>query len=457
MYSRPMADEETKMADAGEAAGEIRSTRVVRLAALILFLVPVLSLHKSLVVAPLLALMSACLLFGRSRPPSRRALLLAAFRAHWPLPGLLGMFVAWCLAACFWSFDPPFSLQSLAMLAGTVSGGWIFAALFSALPAGQRDRPMRALAVGLFVAGAAMFGVGVAERVCHVAVGRLLLAMDADTTVIAVLVWPVLAWQHRAGRKAAAPVLFLLSVGGIFLAHDLAAKVALVAGAVSGLAALWRPRILFRAVAGLAVAGCLGAPLAASHLPPPSVSADWAWLPSSAHHRLTIWAFTASHIVERPIAGWGFDGARAIPGGKAQVPVVRLRGCPGTGAPLALPGQPSPVPADCVVWEELLPLHPHDAWLQIWLELGGVGAVLAALLLGRFAGRLGGGRAPRDGMAAAAAALVAGLVVSSVSFGIWQSWWLSCLWICIGLTAPLLAPSRRSALRKTGRSGSDSA
>src|SRR5207302_8324015 len=87
----------------------------------------------------------------------------------------------------------------------------------------------------------------------------------------------------------------------------------------------------------------------------------------SAGHRLLIWSFTGEHIAERPLLGWGLDSSRAIPGGNSEI----------------RPGQ------------NWLSLHPHDAALQVWLELGMPGAVLVALLLGWFWLRLDRLAAPR--------------------------------------------------------------
>jgi O-antigen ligase len=49
-----------------------------------------------------------------------------------------------------------------------------------------------------------------------------------------------------------------------------------------------------------------------------------------------------------------------------------------------------------------LPLHPHNAALQMWLELG---------------------------VAAAAGCFVSATVFALISYGIWQSWWLPALTI----------------------------
>ena len=69
-------------------------------------------------------------------------------------------------------------------------------------------------------------------------------------------------------------------------------------------------------------------------------------------------------------------------------------------------------------------MHPHDAALQIWLELGLPGVLLfAALWLGLL--RRAASQADRLRRATSVAAMTAYLVISAVSFGVWQSWWLA--------------------------------
>ncbi len=81
-----------------------------------------------------------------------------------------------------------------------------------------------------------------------------------------------------------------------------------------------------------------------------------------------------------------------------------------------------------------LPLQPHNAALQVWLDLGLLGAVLAAWLavaLGIAAARIGPG---------AVGALAAGAVTGMLSYGVWQEWWIGfALLVVAGLQA--LRPS----------------
>ena len=135
------------------------------------------------------------------------------------------------------------------------------------------------------------------------------------------------------------------------------------------------------------------------------------WLISSARHRVEIWDFTLQRIAEKPLLGWGFDAARHL-----------QTSYPETGA----------------TGRTLAALHPHSVPLQILLELGAVGAVMAIGLLCLVAVRLDdvSGRARAFGQAA----LVAALAMGTVAYGAWQNWWLALI-VSIALLVPLTAVS----------------
>jgi O-antigen ligase len=103
--------------------------------------------------------------------------------------------------------------------------------------------------------------------------------------------------------------------------------------------------------------------------------------------RLDMWSFAAAKIVEKPWTGWGLDASRTF--GSA------------------------------------ISLHTHDAAIQVWLELGAVGAVLAAAFwIGVWSLIEGLARRDRTAAAAASATAVAYLTIGGLSFGVWQEWWL---------------------------------
>jgi O-antigen ligase len=80
-----------------------------------------------------------------------------------------------------------------------------------------------------------------------------------------------------------------------------------------------------------------------------------------------------------------------------------------------------------------MPLHPHNAGLQILLELGVPGVVLALVLLWILAARLERLRGPPR--VCGQALFVATLAIASTAYGIWQNQWLALI-----LSAALLIP-----------------
>jgi O-antigen ligase len=83
----------------------------------------------------------------------------------------------------------------------------------------------------------------------------------------------------------------------------------------------------------------------------------WTWLPpESVAARFYIWKYVADHVYERPIVGIGIRGTRAL---HLKIPVDA--GDP-SHSTYALQGREA--------------RHPHNVFLQTWLELGAIGAVL---------------------------------------------------------------------------------
>ena len=220
----------------------------------------------------------------------------------------------------------------------------------------------------------------------------------------ALVLWPaVLALRDRGWAAAAA----FLGTGSLAAAVALRVDAPVVAiAASSGVFLLVRYGGAWAAegLGALAAALVAGAPLLTALLgrmfDPGALTGGVA--KASWGARVAIWRFTAERIVERPL-GLGLDGSRAFPG--------------------------------------VIPLHPHDFALQVWLELGAAGATLAAafwwlVLHGCAELRR---RDPALGAAAAASAC-AYLVIGALSFGAWQEWWLA-----LGaLTAALVAWSARA-------------
>jgi O-antigen ligase len=219
---------------------------------------------------------------------------------------------------------------------------------------------------------------------------------------VAVLAAPTGLWLWRRAPRA----LIVLPIAGL-----VAACVGLGADAplAAGLAAL----VAFVGMTAwprlgqwcLAVSGALylfTAPWLVRLLPSDGASSG---LPASWAHRERIWRFVSDRISERPIVGHGLDASRGF--------------------------------------GDQVPLHPHNGALQIWLELGLLGAILATALWLWLVWRIGVMTDPFS-RAAAAASLAAYAVIGALSFGVWQEWWLGLgafAALCVTVGAPARACS----------------
>ena len=161
-------------------------------------------------------------------------------------------------------------------------------------------------------------------------------------------------------------------------------------------------------------------PLISAHFPSfeDAVANDQAGNPSIVHRTL-IWRFVSDAIAEKPLFGWGMNGSRHVPGGDEKI----LLNAGGMKKRF-----------------ERLPLHPHDSILQVWLELGAVGAVLygamgaaAFMLLGRLK------TSPSTG-ALLLGCLTAAFVMMGGSFSIWSNWWLASMGIVTVITFFIVRP-----------------
>jgi hypothetical protein len=220
-------------------------------------------------------------------------------------------------------------------------------------------------------------------------------------------------------RRAAATALILAFVAAIWAAmlHDVSSNVfSLAAGAAAGIAAYKAPKTTLRAMAAIALVSLLAAPFAASLLAPDDAIGR---LPASWVQRLYIWRGAADEIFACLPFGCGADYARSISDLKEMVNFP--------GAPTALP---------------VMPIHPHNLFLEIWLELGLPGVVLAAAVVASSTKVLL--RADLSRAAAAGTGAVAGAALAPfyVEASLWQDWRIAAIAIGAGVVALTAARSK---------------
>jgi len=230
--------------------------------------------------------------------------------------------------------------------------------------------------------------------------------------------------QFQARRAAWALAAVGLAAAAVQVGASNSAKVALLVCAGVFLLVYLAPALLRLCLIVMALV-TLTLPWIVDAFPPRALIDRSGAALQSIVHRTIIWDFTLARIKERPVLGWGLDASRRMPGGGAEVTVSGFaKGATGERQVVEMTGQ-------------VMPLHPHNGVLQIWLELGGLGAVTASGLLALAAIRLPRRRLSRAAKAAVAASLTAGFTVALVSYGLWQGWWLASLFLMASLPALL--------------------
>ncbi len=221
----------------------------------------------------------------------------------------------------------------------------------------------------------------------------------------AVLFWPAAAVLWRRGFGPATVLVALAIISSTLLLGVDAPAAAMIVAMGAFLAVRQLGRLGVWVCLVLTVIYFAFAPLVFL-----SLGAGGAGLPSdigkiSWHVRMDVWRFTSTQVMGHTFIGWGLDSSRA--------------------------------------WPDHIPMHPHDAALQLWLETGAVGVALAALfwawLFVQVDVVVGEDRPAAAVMTATAAAY---LTIGAISFGVWQEWWLALGAVALAACALLLKDRR---------------
>jgi O-antigen ligase len=318
---------------------------------------------------------------------------------------LFGLLVEWAIISALWSPAPlPHDLRRFSGFTGLhlaqqllFSGALIITARRLAPP--DARKALAWLGGGVMILTVVMLSesltdawllgtlqglVGQKSNITHWALRTV--AQGGYVTVI--LFWPVAVALWADGRRRLAAAFAAGTAAALILLHMAAPLVALLSSAVLFALVAWLGRPAAVGALVLSVAQTLAVPwLMRALIQGGTFAALRPRLPPSWAARIDIWTFTSARMTEKPLFGWGLDASRMF---KGQIP-----------------------------------LHPHDAPLQLWFELGAIGAVLGALawtfIFWRFAEA-----APQRRLYAAAGCGTAWsvLVIGAFSFSLWQEWWI---------------------------------
>lgn len=338
----------------------------------------------------------AALLAGQGRELRLRyAALLAS-----PVALVVVAVLALCAASFAWTIDPGFTRR------GLVEGipGLAFAlAVAAAWPLVARRGDFLWLIVGLLGAAALIVFENRAGMPLHALIRSRGEAWDLKRSAIppVLMVWPAITYCVARGRPLLALGLYASALVGVLFSHSGSAAFALGAGAASYVLARFAPKLAVGLFALGMAALILMAPwsgtIASRFMP---AEAESALSEEHAAHRLQIWNAFEVRAHDRPILGHGFDTSFKV-----------------STAPH--PGGIPPGPEDHVIMN----LHPHNIFLQFWVEFGVLGAMAAAAAAAFVLKRLTGFRAGE--MAARLGLLASVVAIGLVGLSAWQPWWLA--------------------------------
>ncbi len=326
-------------------------------------------------------------------------------------------------ASAIWAVDPAVTLAKTMQLAGFLAALLAMRGYADAWSESERETLIRWSLIGWGIAAT----IPAIDAVVHKPIvalissvagvnprGSKLLSSGAFVykncaVILTLTALPVFAELLRRRHWVALGGGAVLLLIAVFYTGSSSALMALLAGAVAwGLHWLF-PRLMRWVMSIGVVVLPLAMPLVPMFVDRVAVTRAIPNFPPSFYQRLEIWNFALERIRERPILGWGLDAARSIPGGTDKFHVS-----------FQVPWMPEFYETST----QFMPLHPHNGGLQIWLELGGVGALLLAFVLWRLVRSQVGATRESSVMAGF---IAAALVPSTVAFGMAQSWWLALL------------------------------
>lgn len=272
---------------------------------------------------------------------------------------------------------------------------------WSAISAARRADPaLRTRALQVLAFGCALFGLvlleesltrGAAYKYLHVFYepirDDLAESNDGHSTQVLGLIWPLAALGAPSRLMPWLALVMAAGVGAAALVFGYDAPVLGLILAPVVFLMVWRwPTLAPRLLAVVAAVLFLSMPAviwAVRHFA--DYEALRRALPQTDAMRLGYWSHAIDWIKLRPIQGWGLEASRMF----------------GPG----------------------IVLHPHNNPLQVWLELGAIGAVTAAAFWSVVLSRLS---RPWSNMTmAASAACCSVYLLFGVNFGVWQEWWLA--------------------------------
>jgi hypothetical protein len=318
----------------------------------------------------------------------------------WPALAFLAL-LAWAAVTLLWTPDRADALARLTQFAMVTA---LFAGAIACMRQTSRRSDVNLIPIGVAIGAMTLVVEMLPDSpLAFLGSGRdSRIETQRAAMLIALLVWPAFASLIVQSRPVLAACLAVVTFSALWMVHDLVVLTAFFTGALAFALCSWRPRGGTLVIGGLTLAMLLLAPLV-----------GWLMsrfggflLPREGDTLVQLWRDVTYALPTHLLQGFGFDASNALERGASGI----ILG------------------------------SPRNAALQIWLELGLIGAALAAGAL--VVTMLAIEQVDEKARPAALAVTAAAATMMYAGPAAWQSWWAT----AVGLTAITLSfLSRRSA------------
>ena len=344
---------------------------------------------------------------------------------HVPRPRIITAFTvtlavlfAWASVSSFWSLNESGALKLCIRLIILCIAGILLVHVSTTVSAESRDRLQKALLIG--------YGIGLLALLIGYAYAKSfndslwggyyfdpLTTLNNGAVMVALLLLPVTMIVWKKHKPVAAIILFSSVTSGLFFLSSGASVFSILTGGLVFILVYMFGRRMGIAIAAVSAFLILTAPYVTNGVTNSDITQTLtAEVPASTKHRLLMWEFVSKKILETPYLGLGMDSSRHIPQDEFRLSSNM----------------------------EIMPLHPHNAALQLRLELGFPGVIAAVALVLTIFGIALGSQLSREHMALRVGVLCSYLSVGAVSYGVWQSWWIAIAWI-LAMISTITAPT----------------
>ncbi len=390
---------------------------------LFFFAVPIVSVFSSNALVPLVVLVAAILLILRgietkSLPSFTRTQII-----------IFSLFFGWVTISTLWTISPftAFKLD-LRLIALTISG-LVLVNGVTDLDKENRKRMANAVLLGLALASIFLsIEVFYQAPITKVFKGKALDAwvdpsrFNRGATFIGISLW-LLCAIFREKLSLFFKLLFpIVPIALLYFAPSESSLVAVILAAIWYLFFFKFPKLGFQILPVIMIVSVLVMPFATRYVEPLYDEESSHSIPFSAKHRFFIWDFVSSQILKNPVIGWGFDSARDY----SNNGVENYVNIEPNGNVRAVGGR-------------IISLHPHNFALQVWLELGLIGAILISVIIWSVFGYLKSRQLSER--IEIQAMLVSTFIIALLGYGIWQNRWFVMFFIFAAMI-PLIQPKQ---------------